>query len=332
MHFFLGALRVNIYLYFADDTTLARILLDAGADPNYCTPDEENSLLLLACYDGSNEMIKILLRFGAKPGLSNHLDYSPLHIAAWNGHVEAVKTLLATGVHHDKQTKDKNTPLALAAHGNNLEVMRLLLPLGCKVNNADKDKDTPLHYAAYNGMTEGLKLLLEYGADPDITNRVNTSVLWNAVYMKHKDVVKQLLVANVEMEISSEGIDQHSQSDEVVFIYDTPRTPLYVAVENESPEIALLLITAGYNIFKEKWLLDGDIPNRENNEKLVSILLQYIQTPQRLVAICRNYFRRYFGLGVFQNVEQLDIPSSLKNYLTLKDLAEDMKKQDMDTE
>lgn len=316
---------------YRDDVTLARVLLDAGADPNYRTPEDQNSLILLASYDGSNEMIKMLIRYGGNPALSNHLAYTALHIAAWNGHTDSVKTLLEAGVPHDKQTKDLNTPLALSAHGGHLEVMKILLPLGCNVNNADKDKDTPLHYAAYNGMTGGVQLLLEYGADPDITNHINTSVLWNAVYMKHKEVVKQLLVANVEMEISSVGIDQHAQSDDVVFVYDVPRSPLFVAVENQSPEIALLLITAGYNIYKEKWLLEGDIPERDGNEKLISILKHYIQTPQRLMANCRNYFRRYFGLKVFPKVEKLDIPCSLKNYLTLKDLAEDVRKQNMDS-
>lgn len=325
-------LHYNCFWFITDDITLARVLLDAGADPNYCTPEEKNSLIILASYDGSNEMIKLLIRYGGNPALTNNLEYSPLHIAAWNGHVESVKTLLEAGVPHDKQTKDLNTPLALAAHGGCLDVMKILLPLGCNVNNADKDKDSPLHYAAYNGMTEGVRLLLEYGADPDGCNRINTTVLWNAVYMNNKDVVKQLLVANVKMEISSEGIDQHSQSDEVVYVYDTPRTPLYIAVDNQSPDIALLLITAGYNIHKEKWLLEEDIPNREGNEKLIGILLQYLQTPQRLVAICRNYFRHYFGLSVFQKVAKLDIPCSLKNYLTLKDLAEDVRKQDKDTD
>ena len=286
---------------------------------------------MLASYDGSNDMINLLIRYGGNPALTNHLEYSPLHIAAWNGHVKTVKTLLDAGVPHDRQTKDKNTPLALAAHGGCLDIMKILLPLGCNVNNADKDLDTPLHYSAYNGMAEGVRLLLDYGANPDIWNRINTTVLWNAVYMSHKEVVKQLLVANVEMEIPSVGIDQHSQSDEVVYVFDTPRSPLYIAVSNQSPEIALLLITAGYNIHKEKWLLEGDIPDREENEKLISILLKYLQTPQRLVATCRNYFRRYFGLKIFQKVAQLDIPGSLKNYLTLKDLAEDLKKQDEET-
>ena len=322
---------VKSVLSFSDDITLARVLLDAGADPNYRTVEEQNSLIMLASYDGSNDMINLLIRYGGNPALTNHLEYSPLHIAAWNGHVKTVKTLLDAGVPHDRQTKDKNTPLALAAHGGCLDIMKILLPLGCNVNNADKDLDTPLHYSAYNGMAEGVRLLLDYGANPDIWNRINTTVLWNAVYMSHKEVVKQLLVANVEMEIPSVGIDQHSQSDEVVYVFDTPRSPLYIAVSNQSPEIALLLITAGYNIHKEKWLLEGDIPDREENEKLISILLKYLQTPQRLVATCRNYFRRYFGLKIFQKVAQLDIPGSLKNYLTLKDLAEDLKKQDEET-
>ena len=254
----------------------------------------------------------------------NYRSYSPLHIASLFGKTDCVKALLEAGASHDDQPIDKNTPLALAVNGGHLDVMKLLLPLGCDVNNADKDFDTPLHYAAYNGMVEGVNLLIEYGANPDVCNRVNTSVLWNAVFRNHTDVVYQLLIENVRMEISSRGRDP-APSDVDVYFYGLPKSPLYVAVDKKCRDIVQLLISAGYNIQKETWLLEGDIPKNHENEELLSILMDHIQTPDRLLTICRNTIRQYLGRNVCKKIERLDIPQHLKNCLALKGLLDDIK-------
>lgn len=299
---------------------MVEMLLDAGADPNNVSPDDDNPLTLLACYDGEVDLLKVLLKYHADPQKANRLGYTALHIAAWNGHLECVQILLNSGVSHDRHTSDMNTPLALAAHGGYLNVIKELLPLGCNVNNKDKDLDTPLHYAAYNGMTEAVELLISNGADPDSPNACSATPLWNAVYRGKKEILKLLLKANAVMECKSVGIDQHSHTNDVRYVYDSPKSPLWVAVDRDYPEIALLLVSAGYDIFKEEWLLNDEFPNNFNNPRLRSLLLQYTHAPPKLISICRNYFRRYFGQLLPTKVILMDLPESLKRYLTLADL------------
>ena len=258
------------------------------------------------------------------------MNYSAIHFAAWHGHRETVKILLEAGGQYDEQSEDRNTPLAFAANGGHLQTMKLFLPLGCDVNNADKDNDTPLHYAAYNGMTEGVQLLIEYGANPDVRNRVNASPLWNAVFRGHHGIVKELLEANVNMELTSRGRDP-SPSDIDVYFYSVPRSPLFVATDTQRRDIVMLLIAAGYNVHKETWLLDGDIPYREENTELIGEVSTYIQAPSRLLTLCRNFFRSWFGFEVGKNVDKLDIPGSLKDYLKLKHLTEDANKMSIDS-
>ena len=308
-----------INLSVSEDIEFCRTLLEAGADPNFQTINDDNSLLLLSSYDGCLEIVKLLMKYGGNAGIANKLGYTPLHIAAWNGHVACVNEFLAAGIAHDNQTVDKNTPLALAAHGGHLPVIEVLLLLNCNVNNSDKDADTALHYAAYNGMTKACELLLSYGADPDAGNKVNATALWNAVYMSQKEVVKLLLLTNVKLEVSSKGINQHAHSDDVVYVFERPKSPLWVSVANNNPEIALLLISAGYDLHKEQWLIDRDFPDK-SDERLRNVLTDYIQNPPRLVTRCRNFLRSYMGREITEKVRFLPIPITLKSYLTLSDL------------
>lgn len=303
-----------------DDLDLVVQLLEAGSTPDLST-DEGYNALIIAAYDGSTDIIDQLIKHGADVCKQNNQGYTALHIAAWNGHVGCLERLLLAGAQPDLQTYDKNTPLSLAAHGNHPDVINVLLPLNCNLNNPDKDLDTPLHYAAYNGMSETVEKLILQGADPNVRNRINATALWNAVYKNKKDVVKQLLLANVDMEVASVGIDEHAQSDPVIYLYDEPVSPLLVAVKKNFPDLALLLIAAGYDVFKEQWLVKQDFPDTlTKNTEFLSLLSHSVLNPPSLLKICQTFFRRTLGRNVMKKVGQLEIPDTLKKYLTLNDL------------
>ena len=299
------------------------VLLEAGADPNFCNQFENKSLITLACYNGYTDIIKLLIKHGGDVNLLSGRQYAAIHIAAWNGQDEVVKLLLDAGAEYDNQTVDKNTPLALAAHGSHLETMKLLMSKGCDVNNADRDGDTPMSYAATHGMMEGIKLLIENGANPNVCDNSGASVLWTAVYHGHKDVVKQLLLSYVEKEIPSRGMNRQAWSDQIYYYYNSPKSPLYVAIDRQKLDIALLLISAGYNINKEQWLLGREYLESEEKAEILQKLLKYTDIPPRLLTICRNYLHHYFGgRHLPQSVETLDLPTRLKKYLTLADLQD----------
>ncbi|KAK3596502.1 hypothetical protein CHS0354_007409 [Potamilus streckersoni] len=312
-----------LYAIFRDDLNLVKILLEAGTDPNTLqSTDEKNSILLLTAYDGQYDFMKTIIDHGADVNLENSMGYTPMHISAWNGYLDCVKLLLEHGAKHDNPTKDKNTPLALACHGNHPNVVEFLLPLGCNINNADKDLDTALIYATYNGMTSSVRSLLKFGADPNQVNRAKCSPLWNAVYIKHKEIVKLLLVENVILETPSVGSDQQARSNNPVYIYPEPKSPLWVAASRGATEILLLLISAGYDIYKEKWLYNGNFPDEFAENNVDKILLKYASSPPRLLSLCRNFVRKRFGRNVIQHVKSLDIPPTLKSYITMKALTQ----------
>ena len=312
-----------MFVCFTGDTETVAVLLEAGADPNFCSPFENKSLITQACCNGYADIIRLLIKHGGDVNLLTGRKYAAIHYAAWYGQNEIVKLLLDAGVEYDNQTECKNTPLALAAHGGHLETMKILVAKSCDVNNADRDGDTPLFYVATHGMTDGVKLLLENGADPNVCDMSGASVLWTAVYHGHKDVVKQLVLAFVEKEVPSRGMNRQRFSDQIYYYYHSPESPLYVAIDKQHLEIALLLIRAGYSIHNEPWLPQRQFFESEEITELLQELLKLIDTPPSLLTICRNHLHRYLrGHDLPQKVDKLDLPTFLKKYLLYTDLQD----------
>ncbi|XP_067680825.1 ankyrin-1-like isoform X1 [Haliotis asinina] len=309
------------FAVYREEAELVDLLLTGGADPNHI-PEDGFPALVVAAYSDSWQILELLLKHGADIAATNRHGYTALHIAAWNGHVNSVNLLLKQRAPCDTKTADLNTPLSLAAHGRHSEIIEILIPHGCDVNNSDKDQDTPLHYASYNSDVNAVRILVQNGANPNVRNRVNVTPLWNATYCGSTDIIKILLSKNVDMEVESVGINQHHQSDDVLYIYKQVKTPLWVAANRNFPEVGMLLIAAGYDMSGENWILTDAL--QEIPEEAFRSLLHYHKTtPSRLVKICRRFLRQYFGNNVTTCSNQLEIPVVLKNYLQLKDLTDE---------
>src|SRR5207253_10649359 len=84
---------------------LARILLDAGADPNLRSGrrSEGTPLCAAACH-GQTEIAAALLAHGADPNLFEDEWFTPLRWAASNGHEQVVRVLLDAGADPDRGT------------------------------------------------------------------------------------------------------------------------------------------------------------------------------------------------------------------------------------
>lgn len=97
----------------ADTEATLRLLLEAGADPNF-DPDGNTPLHEAAWGDwGSPTAVKLLLEFGAEVDALDKHDETPLMRAAGHGELECVKLLLAAGADPIR---------ALPAAATNLEI------------------------------------------------------------------------------------------------------------------------------------------------------------------------------------------------------------------
>jgi ankyrin repeat protein len=157
-----------------EDAPRLKDLLSQGTDPN--KPETLSQMTPLMAAETA-QIAKILLDAGADPALRDRTGRTALHHAVKMREGASVVQMLArTGVDLNARAKDsgQNTPL-LTAIEHYLEdkdrqetalVIRILIHLGADINAADVKGDTALAIAAAHNQPELIRLLIELGADP----------------------------------------------------------------------------------------------------------------------------------------------------------------------
>ncbi|XP_014467333.1 PREDICTED: protein TANC1 isoform X3 [Dinoponera quadriceps] len=115
----------NIY---SPNVKVSRLLLLAGASPNYITEYLGNaSALCMYAHEGSVEMVSLLLEFGADVELTNSQGCTALSLAAARGHCDVVRRLAAAGASLGHADMAGQCPLVHAARHGRLSVVGYLL-------------------------------------------------------------------------------------------------------------------------------------------------------------------------------------------------------------
>lgn len=143
--------------------------------------------LHLAAFSGSEEAVRLLLRFNAQPSVEAPDGRSPLNIAVTRQHQAAVAALLEGGASLESETllaqaverssdeilemllasgaRSWGDALVRAASKGRVSKLRLLLPAGCPVGSTDAQGSTALHEAAIEGHAGAVTALLAASAD-----------------------------------------------------------------------------------------------------------------------------------------------------------------------
>jgi len=153
------------------DAESARVLLDAGANPNDAMPDGL-SALVLAAHSGRTDVARLLLDRGADANASG-TGYTALHAAILKSDVALVKALLAHGADPNvkitkgtplrRETTDFNLPQTLvgtpayllAARFLEPDILRALAAGGADVKATTSNGTNALMLAAGMGVTRG---------------------------------------------------------------------------------------------------------------------------------------------------------------------------------
>lgn len=161
------------------DASLAKLLLDAGADANVRGGVDDATPLMAACENGNYELASILIDAGADVNARTEPFCFPsmfgcsadtetaLILAVRKGHIKIVELLLKAGadINFKDSSGSKSTALMLASEQGHFDIVEILLHKGVDVTAKDKDGKTALSYAYKNGHVEIVQLLKDAGAE-----------------------------------------------------------------------------------------------------------------------------------------------------------------------
>lgn len=116
-----------------------------GIDMQTATID---SALYHAAYNGIKEAVKILLKAGANPNYKTPSGKTPLLEASGKGYAEIVDDLLEAGADsNDQNVFAAHTPLIMASMNNHAEVIQILLQHGADINRKNQFGATAMSHA-----------------------------------------------------------------------------------------------------------------------------------------------------------------------------------------
>jgi ankyrin repeat protein len=146
--------------------------------------------LLYASWEGHGGVARLLLDAGADPNRQVRA-VTPLWLAAEGGHVGLMRLLLGRGARtrfpHPRFTAGSLGVITAAARSGSVVAVRLLLDAGEFPNSADVTQDgqsgyTPLQAAVNFGHVEVVRLLLARGADVNRRDAQGGGPLRSAIY------------------------------------------------------------------------------------------------------------------------------------------------------
>lgn len=238
-------------LHFARDAATAKVLLDAGANPNAKTIDTTRwgarwvsasstpkfaTPLHYAALRGDVALLKCLLAAGAAPRAIDKQRRTPLHFAAEWGRVKALEFLLGVTA-----KKDLSRLLRAGADGGHVEVCRHLLARKANPNAAGEHGRTALHHAVWVGYSpprqndlrdraELVRMLLSAGAKVDCRSAEGETPLIRAVRGYADATIVELLI-DAKADVNAR--DKQGSS------------ALHEAADNGDPAVVNLLLRNG---------------------------------------------------------------------------------------
>jgi ankyrin repeat protein len=140
-------------------------------DVNVKAPDGSTSLMW-AAYNDDLELVKALLKAGARADVTSNFGATALSEAIKLGDEPMFMTLLDAGADIESPNLDNQTALMLAISSNQPEMAKELIRRGANVKAIETFRDqTALMWAAANNQPEIVDLLLEKGAASQVNLR-----------------------------------------------------------------------------------------------------------------------------------------------------------------
>jgi len=203
-----------------------KLLLRYGANVN-AIGSQGWTALHVASANGYPPATQVLLDHCADPNVQDDYGETPLHCALENGHLGISLSLIKHTGDQDIRDDRNMTPLHLASERGYLEVVLALLERHADASARSEGNKTPLHRALENRRLEVIQALLQHGVDPNTWyDKDNTTVLYLASAEGYLEAVRTLL---------DHGADPNIRDDNM-------RTPLHIASKKGYLDVVVTLL------------------------------------------------------------------------------------------
>ncbi|XP_069490415.1 ankyrin repeat and SOCS box protein 16 [Ambystoma mexicanum] len=287
----------------------AQLLLNYGANPNVMS-EEGSAPLHLCSTPGSFQCAQLLLEYGARVNLKTRdCEVTPLHVAAKQGLEEHITLYLCNGADITLQNREGETALNAACagadkpeqYGRYYRVVNKLLYGGADARVAGRKSHTPLHNACGNCHHRIVELLLQHGAEVNAVNCAGYTPL---------DCILQVVedYTDCQPERIVRTLLNHGA---------TPSNPKMWRYCASSPETLEVLLNCYDRIPTcDTWMETVSSEIWQDHQIFYDSVLKMTNRPRRLQHLARCALRRHLGGG--QALAQLELPSSMKEYLLLQ--------------
>ena len=236
------------------DEEMVELLLAYGADPNIWQWDKRDYALQKACINGDEKMVSSLLNSKARTALYCGYYDNPLQTACVCGNESIVRMLLSHGADATGRGGVFDNAMLAAVDGGNKIIIDILLDHGLSINEKGGKATYPLLRAlsleAYDGQESLINHLLVRGADPNLELEGDRGVL-----QAHRMCRSALQHAESTF-LTATLLDHGAQINAVVGNYNTA---LLVAASWKSKDVIRLLIDRGADVNLSAWFFGSPL-------------------------------------------------------------------------
>ena len=179
----------------AGSEATVRLLLENGADVNAQLGGDYGSALAAAAREGEKATVRLLLENGADVNAQLGGDYgSALAAAAWKGSEATVRLLLERGAELNRRGGPYGSVPNISAFQGRTDILRLLYDqYSGNRQLCDDQGRTPLHLAARGGHKEAFDYLVGSGLDPTVKDAKGDSITHYAASGAAPELLNEVL-------------------------------------------------------------------------------------------------------------------------------------------
>lgn len=247
---------------------VVKVLIDFGTDINF-NNSREPSALQIATQEGHGAIVKLLLQNGAFPANNNP---GALEIAAQEGYEAIARLILDPEINHRARDEEIGPAVLIAAQRKHMSILDFLLSQDSHLKASNEDVVAILIAAAKGGFKRTVTRLLERGVRI-IGRSQGRDVMAAAAREGYETIVFALLECETEIDPP--------------FYYETV---LEAAAGGGCKEVVLDLLHRGINVNARDSLNRNALCSAASNghEKIVEILLAHQADPNAQGHCCGN--------------------------------------------